>query len=82
MGEPDHGHACLARARHGASLRGAAPAQAVRAHQAPHLPHHDEEHRRARHLPAGRHLHHSFPRYEQRFIHHALILLVPLFHHL
>ncbi len=63
VGEPDHGHAGVARARDGAAVRRAARAEAVRTHQAAHLPHHDEEHPRSRHLPAHSHLRAPLCRY-------------------
>lgn len=56
VGELDHGHAGVPCPRHGAAQRGAARTQAVRPHQASHLPHHDEEHLGTLHIPAYSHL--------------------------
>ena len=62
VGEPDHGHAGVVGARHGASVGGAARAQTVRPHQAAHLPHHDEEHPRSRHLSTRYYIYITFCR--------------------
>lgn len=52
MGELDNGHAGVAGAGHGDADARPAAAQALRPHQAPHQPHHDEEHPRTGYLPA------------------------------
>jgi len=54
VGEPDNGHASLARPRHGAPFGGAAQAQTLRSNEAAHISQHDEEHHRSRHLSTDR----------------------------
>uniref|UniRef100_A0A8B9MYN5 ATPase plasma membrane Ca2+ transporting 3 n=1 Tax=Accipiter nisus TaxID=211598 RepID=A0A8B9MYN5_9AVES len=57
VGQPHHGHLRLLGAGHRAAHGGPAAAQALRPQQAPHLPHHAEEHLGPRRLPARHHLH-------------------------
>ncbi|XP_059924195.1 plasma membrane calcium-transporting ATPase 1-like isoform X5 [Gadus macrocephalus] len=57
VGQPDHGHPGLPGPGHRAPHRVSSAAPALRPQQAPHLPHHDEEHPGTRHLPARHHLH-------------------------
>lgn len=57
VGQPHHGHLCLAGPGHRAAYRGPAAEEAVRPQQAPHLAHNDEEHPGSGSLSAHHHLH-------------------------
>lgn len=56
MGEPDYGHAGVSSTGHGDAHARPAAAQALRPHQTPDQPHHDEEHPGTGHLPAVHHI--------------------------
>lgn len=57
VGEFNHGHVCVTSSSDGASHWGFIVAQTVRPQQAPHFPHHDEEHPRTCCISANHHLH-------------------------
>ena len=66
VGEPDHGHAGVARTRNRAAHRRNAESETVRADETADQSDDDEEHHRTLHLPAGCNFHDSFCRYVVR----------------